>query len=49
MEDFVEENREVKYFEVIGEVITRLVLSIRKALTRLTLARLSMLAKNRTT
>lgn len=45
----MEENREVKYFEVIGEVITRLVLSIRKALTRLTLTRLSMLAKNRTT
>lgn len=39
----MEENIEVKYFEVIGEVITRLVSSIQKTLTRLTLARLIVL------
>lgn len=37
----MEENIEVKYFEVIGEVITSL--SIQKTLTRLTLARLIVL------
>ena len=37
----MEENIEMKYFEVIGEVITSL--SIQKTLTRLTLARLIVL------